>query len=132
MDVFADFATDEEKEVNGVWKEISPGTEVLVARLGNKKYARVLSALVEQHQRVLDLKNEVAEKLSDQIMVEATAQAVLLDWRGDFKFKKTALPYSLENAKTVLAVKDFRALIQKLAGAFDSYRVAQEEAQVKS
>ena len=127
MDVFNDFATDEEKEVNGVWHELGPKAEVLVARAGNRNYARRLSAEFDKNQRVLDLKNEAADKLSEQILISVMAETVLLGWRGEeFKFKGVALPYSLENAKKVLAVKDFRALISRLANETEKYRAAQE------
>lgn len=132
MDVYQDFATDEDKEVNGVWKEVSAGAEALIARSGNKKYARMLAAKVEEHQRVLDLKNEAADTLSDKIMVEVMAETILLGFRGDWKFKGVPQTYSSTSAKLFLTVKDFRHLIGKLSNDFDAYRVKQEEAQVKS
>lgn len=133
LDVFAEFATSEEKELKGVWKEIGPGAEILVGRLGNRNYSRMLGLEVEKHQRTLDLKNDVADKASDQIMIDVMAHTILLGWRGaEFKFKGVALPYSLENAKMVLAVKDFRNLVSKLASDMEAYRAAQEAAVVKS
>lgn len=125
MDVFTAFATDEEKEVNGVWNEIGDGAELLIARSGNRAHSRKLSQLFDRHARALDQKNEASEKLSEQIIIDATAEHVLLGWKK-IKFKGVELPYSIENAKKLLAVKDFRALVSKLAGDIERYRVQQE------
>lgn len=132
MDVFAEFATDEKKETGGIWKRVSPVTELLIARTGNDRYARLLSAKYEEHQRALDLKSEASEQLSKQIMIEVMAETILLGWRGEMKAKGEALTYSVANATRLLGVKDFRALVNRLASDFDSYRAAQEEAVVKS
>lgn len=127
LDVFLEYAVDEAKEVDGVWKDLTATAKVLVARAGNKKYARLLSSEVEKNQRALDLKTEAAEALSDRIMIDVLAQTVLLGWEG-IKFKGQDLPYSRDNAKMLLAVKDFRGVISRLAADFANYRVAQEEA----
>lgn len=131
LDVFAQFAVDEKKELEGVWQEIGGGAKLLIARAGNKKYARMLAREVEKHQRALDVKNEAADELSDRIMVDVLAQTVLIGWEG-IQYKKQALPYSVENAKMLLGVKDFRNLVSKLAGDFEAYRAAQEAELVKS
>jgi hypothetical protein len=126
MDVFAQFATDEKKEVEGVWVDIGDGAELLIARAGNKKYARLLGSEVEKHQRALDAKGDASDELSERLMVGVFASTILLGWRGDFKFKGEALPYTNENARKVLGVKDFRAFVAKLSNDIDAYRAAQE------
>lgn len=131
MDVFAAYATDEKKELEGVWSDIGDGAQLLVARAGNRKYARLLGSQIEKHQRALDTKNDAADELSDKILAEVMAQTVLLGWKN-IKFKGSELSYSVDNAKMLLAVKDFRSLVSRLSNDFDSYRVAQEEAQVKT
>lgn len=131
MDVFQQYATDEKKEVEGVWVELNDkGAKVLVARAGNKKYARMFSREYERHQRALEAKNDAADDLSDKVTIEIMAETILLDWQG-LTFKGELLPYSKENARKLLSVKDFRVHITKLSNDFDSYRVAQEEAAVK-
>ncbi len=127
MDVYTAFATDEEKEISGVWHQIGDGAEILVARAGNRAYTRKLTTMFDKNQRALDQKNEAADKLSDQILIDAAAEHLLLGWRG-IQFKGVELTYSVENAKKLLAVKDFRALVNRLANDFESYRVRQEEA----
>lgn len=132
MDIFKTFGTDEAKENEGVWCEIGSGTKLLVARSGNRKYTRMLAKLVEQNQRALDTKDDAADQLSDQILIDVMAQTILLGWEGvEFKGTK-ALPYSAENAKKLLAVKDFRKLVAKLADDFDNFRAAEEQELGKS
>lgn len=128
MDVYQQFATDEKKENEGVWVAIGDGAELLVARSGNRKYSRLLAAAIEKHQRALDLKDDAADKLSDQIMIDVMAESILLGWKGPFSFKKVDVgAYSVSGAKTLLAVKDFRGYVSKLSNEFDSFRVAQDE-----
>lgn len=133
MDVFAQFATDETKEADGVW--VSLGREddpkapaILVARSGNKKYTKLITRQVEKHQRALDLKNDAADDLSDQLMIEVMATTILLGWRN-IEFKGQSLTYSIDNAKMLLGVKDFRKLVARHSDDVESYRVAQEAAQ---
>jgi hypothetical protein len=128
MDVFQQYATDEKKEVEGVWVDLNDkGARVLVARAGNKKYARLFSREYEKHQRALESKTDEADALSDKLVVEIMAEAILLNWEG-LSFKGQSLPYSKENARKLLGVKDFRTHISKVSNDFDAYRVAQEQA----
>lgn len=130
LDIFAAYATDESLENNGTWMELG-GAEFLIARSGNRKYARSLTKDVNRHQKTLDLKNDAADDLSVLIMIDTMAETVLLDWKNvGYKGKK--LPYSKDNAKMLLAVKDFRVQIMKLADDVDAYRVKVEEEQAKN
>lgn len=125
MDVYQQYATDEVKELEGVWRDVGD-SKVLVARAGNRKYARLLGELVESNQAALDAKTDASAALSDKIMIDVAAQTVLLGWTNVTFKSKDPLPYSVENARTLLAVKDFRQLISKLSNEFEAYRAAQE------
>jgi hypothetical protein len=143
FDVFEQFATDETLELEGVWQPVGGGAaEVLVARSGNKKHSRLLSREVEKNQAALDAKTDEADKLSDQIMADVMAQTILLGWRTPQKdgaaplptlrFKGDDLPYSVANARTLLAVKDFRALIGRLSNEMEKYKLVREEQAAKN
>lgn len=125
IDLFEQFATDENLEVSGTWVEYGEA-KFLVARLGNRKYAKKLTAAVERNQKLLDRKDDAAEALSDKIMIDTLAETILLGWEG-VKFKGVDLPYSVENAKMVLGLKDFRREIMKMAEDMEAYKVKQEE-----
>lgn len=133
MDVFKQYATDEVKESDGVW--VSLGREddpqapaILVARSGNKKYTKLITQLVEKNQRALDLKNEAADELSDQLMIHVMALTILLGWRN-IEFKGQPMAVTVDNGKLLLSVKDFRKLVAKHSDDIEHYRVAQEVAQ---
>lgn len=130
LDIFESFATDETAEVNGTWHEFN-GAKFLIARSGNRNYAKKLTALVERNQKLLDRKDEAAETLSDQIMIDVLAETILLGWEG-VGFKRKPLPYSVANAKTLLAVKDFRREVMRLADDVAQYRAQLEEEQAKN
>ena len=121
MDLFTSFATDENAELNGAWRDIGQGASLLVARAGNRHYAKALTLAVEQNRPILETRGEVAEEKSDEIMVGVLADTILLGWKG-VKFKGKDFPYSKENARTVLKMRDFRALVQRLADEAEAYR----------
>lgn len=125
FDVFAEYATDTALENEGTWMELGEA-KFLIARSGNKNYTRQLTRAVERHKKLLDRKDDAADKLSDEIMVNVLAETVLLGWEG-VAFKGEALPYSVDNAKKLLGIKDFRRQIMELADDFDAFKVAMEK-----
>lgn len=129
LDIFAKYATDESLENNGAYRDIGGGVRLLVARAGNKRYAKRLTALYEANRQVLDLQDDVAEAKSDEIMVQVMAETVLLGWDGPLAFKGEILPYSVENAKLLLAVKDFRRMVADMSNEMEAYKAKEEARQ---
>lgn len=128
LDIFEQYATDESLENNGTWFEIGGGAKVLVARSGNRAYTKYLTKEVQRYQRTLDREDDVAGVKSDEIMTEAMARHILLGWEG-IKFKGEPLVYSFENAKKLLALKDFKRDVLKFADDMDAYKLKQEKEQ---
>lgn len=132
LDIFKQFAVDESKETEGAWISLTPETKLLVARAGNRNYARLLAKLVEQHRSQIDSNDEaVSEEVTEMIMTEVMAKSILLGWEGVL-YKGEELPYSPETAKQLLALKDFRKQVAQFADNFDNYRAQSEEATVKN
>ncbi len=131
LDIFAQFATDESLEDNGAWFEIGGGASVLVARSGNRKYAKMLTKEVERNKKVLDLNDDAADKKSEEIMIAVIAETILLGWK-DVVFKGEALEYSVANAKKLLAVKDFRKAIGQFADDVSAFKFKEEVEQGKA
>lgn len=127
MDIFAEYATDDALENEGTWMELGDA-KFLIARSGNKNYTRKLSKAVERHKKQLDRKDDAADKLSDQIMIDVVAETILLGWEG-VSFQKAPLVYSVDNAKKLLAIKDFRRQIMELADDFEAFKVKEEAEQ---
>lgn len=124
LDIFEQFAVNETRENEGTWMEMGDA-EFLIARSGNKNYARMLTKAVERHKRALDRKDDAADKLSDQIMIDVVAKTILLDWKG-VGYQGKELPYSEANAKMLLGIKDFRRQILELADDFDAFKAVEE------
>lgn len=146
-DVFAQYATDPKLELEGVWNDIGPAQRTLpngapdpasiprvkVARSGNKRHGRIVSQLYEANKSTLELKNDAADAKGEEITVESMAKAILLDWEN-LAFQKVALPdgWDYDNAKKMLAVKDFRELINRFSVDFTKYKMFQEAADAKN
>jgi hypothetical protein len=131
IDLFAEFATDTNAEVNGIYVPYK-GVEFLIARAGNRKYGRALSEAVTKNQIKLDLKDDAADALSDKLMAEVLAKTILLGWKGEINFKGEPLAYSYENAVKVLMLADFRVLISKLADDRAAFRDQSMDDKVKN
>lgn len=132
VDIFSVFAVDEKAEQEGRWVEYGGGVSFLVARAGNSKYNRLLSSQYKRNKVALEAKGEAAEALSDSLMVEVMSKTILLGWKGEIKLKGEALEYSVDNAKKLLAVKDFRRYITTLSEDFESFKAEQEADEAKN
>lgn len=141
MDIFRQFAADPVKEVEGVWEVLGtdPKTQkvarILVARSGNKRHSKVVTQLYESNRSTLELKNDAADAKGEEITIDSMAKGVLLGWEGlEFDGEKLAdskdmTPEDrLVAARKLLAVKDFRALVQKKAEDFAKFKAYQDEA----
>ncbi len=131
LDIFAQFATDETLEENGTWFQIGGGARVLVARSGNRKYGKMLTKAVERNKKALDLNDDAADKLSEEIMISVLAETILLGWE-DISFKGEVLEYNIANAKKLLAVKDFRKAIAQFADDVSAFKFKETEEQGKA
>jgi hypothetical protein len=125
-DFFKQFASDEKMEIEGRWVDHDTETSFLVARSGNKHFNRLFTKLYQKNKVVLESKGDAAEAKSDEIMIETFAKTILLGWKGKVEFDGKDLSYSVENAKKLLALKDFRRVIASYADDFDSFKVVQE------
>lgn len=125
IDLFNEFATNAEAEEHGVWQDFAPGVKFLVARSTNKHYSRALTKAFEKNRTVLSRTTDAAEAMSEDIMIGVIARTILLDWQG-VVYQGKALDYSFENARTLLAHKDFRRWIMGKAEDLDSFKAVQE------
>lgn len=120
MDIFATYAVNEDLENNGTWVEMGDA-RFLVARAGNKAYSKMFTKEYERNQRALDRKDAAADELAERLMVKVIAKTILLGWEN-VKFNGVDMPYSVENAEKLLAIKDFRRDVMKMADDFDAYK----------
>lgn len=130
LDIFSQYATNETAENEGVWVPHGDA-KFLVARAGNRKYVKQLQSAVEKNQKLLDKKDDAADKLSDKIMIDVMADTILLGWE-DVGFKGETLDYTKDNAKMLLAVKDFRREVAKWSDDINLFKAEKEQEQEKN
>lgn len=134
IDLFAAFATNETLEKEGTLTQIKGAGDTLfrIARAGNKNYARMIQKLVKQNRAVLDSKGDAAENKSDEIFVDVFAKTILLGWEGNVSIQGKATPYSLEAAKTLLRLKEFRAVVSQVSEDMENFKTVKEDEDVKN
>jgi hypothetical protein len=124
MDLFS-LVTDVKLENQGTWVTYGDAS-FLVARSGNKRYNRRMSDAYKANRVVLELEDDSSDAMSEQIFSDVIANTILLDWKG-VSWKGAPLDYSVENAKMVLlASRDFRNIIARMADDIENYRVKVE------
>ena len=128
LDIFTEFATDEYLENSGAWHTVNGGARLLVARAGNRQYAKALTAAVERDRKILDAEDDAADARSETIMVDVLADTVLLGWEG-VAFKGEELSYSAANARKLLKIRDFRRLVTQLSEDSAAYKAKLEVVQ---
>jgi hypothetical protein len=135
MDIFAQFATDPNLELEGVWVDIGPADKdgkvprLKIARSGNKRHGRIISQQYEASKSLLELKNDASDAKGEEITIDAMAKAILLDWQNlSYKGVPVKDGWNYEQAKTFLAHRDFRDLVNKHSNEFKLYQAAQDKA----
>jgi len=128
------FATNKNKEVDGIWHDLGDGLSVLVARARNTKYIAELRLRMKPYQNRLQRNDSTMEEIAEKVITEVMAKTILLDWKGMENDGKK-FPYSYENCVAVLSDKkytDFRELIEGLADDMSAYRDEEKDSIVKN
>ena len=134
IDLFAAFATDNKLEQDGVETEL-PGcgdVKFIVAREGNSSYSKLLQKQVKQNRAVLDSKGTSAEAKSNEIMADVMSKTILLGWDRPLMFKGEMLSYSIPNARKLLELKEFRAVVSSVSADLEKFKVVKDEEEGKS
>lgn len=133
VDIFAEFATNEALENEGVWVPFKGDVEFLIARAGNKAYNKALALQYKKNKALLDANSDASEAKSEEIMVDVAARHVLKGWKGTVTHKGENLgAYSIEGAKRLLALKQFREWVMAQASEFSQYKAVQEDESAKN
>ena len=136
MDIFAAYATDEAREVDGAVVFLTSGTNpavdpwIKVARANNMAYAKAVSVGYEKLQadkKLLRLTEDQMEIRAKNLMIDVVADTILKAF-GNLEFQGTVAPQGRDAHLMFLRVKDFRELVMSHAMNVDLYRVEQKEA----
>lgn len=133
MDLFKQFATDENLEIEGRWVPLNAETEFKIARAYNKQFSRMFQREFKVNRLALEAKGEAAEKLADDIMCNVMAKTILMGWKGPLSINGEDLSkYSEENAVKALKLKEFRAWVNRHAEDAAAFKVHQDEEDEKN
>lgn len=133
-DLFSAFATDESVEQEGTKTQLPNAGDTLfiIARMPNKHYSKLIQKQVKMNRAVLDSKGDAAEKASDNILINVMAKTVLLGWEGEISYKGKKYAYSEEAAKMLLAHRDFRDTVSKVASDMETFKLVKDEEDEKN
>lgn len=127
---FAKLKSDPIREQEGAWIELGDGAAILVARMGNPAYEKCLRRLRRPLQSAIRAKTVTDDQIL-KIVIRASAEFILLDWRGMFEDGKP-LAYSVDVAERILTeVKDFREMVYGFAADAEIYRQEETEEDAK-
>lgn len=132
VDIFNDFAVNETAALDGVWVPYRGDIEFCIAKNGNKNFRKQAQVVFKRHGRMLEQGGEVAEAKSRELMIDLMAKTILIGWKGTVMFQGTALEYSVENAKKLLAVDGFRDWVDAQAKDEAQYKAVKDEEDEKN
>lgn len=101
--------TDPTLERDGVWVAIRYGVEVKVARAGNPRAEAWRARLAPEDRRLLDNPSlfKGREERIIELLTDAIAETMLLDWRGVEDDDGEPLPYSPAEGKKAMQEYDW-------------------------
>lgn len=137
MNIFKKFMTDPQKENEGSWIEIGDGARLLIARAGNENYKAYYRKISAPHKtkfrRSFDILNDPElNNLADEMMIDAMANTILLGWEGIKDQNNADIPFSIQNARKLLEIKDFRFYVYDLAGDIENFKAVEQEESEKN
>lgn len=123
-DLLSLYATDVEKENQGVWTDdLGGGLRLKVARLRNPNFKQLYAKLTKPYERQIRART-LDEVTENRILNQCLSKTVLLDWEN-LTLAGQILEYSTENALKVLndpRLQDFRDLVVDLASDAQFFR----------
>jgi hypothetical protein len=133
--IYEAFETDTDAEKDGQWVTgIREGMDVLVARFGNERYRKSFQRRIKPYRQQFDRDALPEEKLIE-ITVEAMADGILLNWRGDGFVDRSgeAMSYTREAAVTLLNdLPEFRDEVLGISREFETFRKHVDEEAAKN
>jgi len=121
LDLKKTYATDKEKEIEGVWEDFGDGCRIKIARAGNPNYEKEFQRLIKPHRKALR-RNSLSNDVAKELYAKCMARAIVLDWEGLEEDGKD-IPYSVENAERILLqYPDLSQHIQEISESAETFR----------
>lgn len=117
------YGTDQKKVLDGVWKDIAliPGMRVKIAKAGNTEASKLVRALYKPYSRMLAAGQELPREKEDEINNIVLSKTILKDWEGVPSTDGSEIPFSYENAMTLLGNKNLAALKEEIMQHADDF-----------
>lgn len=110
----------------GTWAEYNGG-EFLIAHAGSLRFQRALSRLQKPHRRKME-KGEMDPADSRKLLIQALAEAILLDWKGVKNSAGEDVAYSVKSAITALTNDPaFREFVMEFSAEMENFRKEEAE-----
>lgn len=132
MNLYRQFKTDEQKEVDGVWVPLTATARVKIARMGNARYKECIKRLTAPY-RQSGVSADIPDEIYQQLARETAAETILVDWDGIEDQDGKALPYSKKAALDAINdLKDFYVLVMSVAHDMERFKVTAQAALEKN
>jgi hypothetical protein len=128
-----EFKTDDGLEVDGVWVDLgdSDKTQLLIARIGNPQFNRVLRAKMKPFRNLIQ-RDKLPVETQETMLTETMADTILLDWKN-LKLDGKVIKFSKAKALELMtSLKDFRELVTEIANSMETFRLDEEEEDTKN
>lgn len=113
MDI-SNFDVSDSLSIEGQWVPIGRNARLKIARMNNERYRKYIKTKTKPYQSAIRA-GTVDDELMIEIVVQAMARTILLDWEG-LTENKAPIPYTVEKAEELLRNKEpFRELVASLA-----------------
>lgn len=108
------FDVNDTLSLEGQWVPIGKTASLKIARMNNENYREFVKKKTKPFRSAIRA-GQVDEELMTEIIIQAVARHILLDWKGITE-NKEELAYNTANAERVLRDKEpFRDLVMSLA-----------------
>lgn len=122
---FSTLKTDPLLEKQGVWKRMKDA-EFLIGGQNSPKYQRGLRRHAA-NESATKVKND--PETQDRILIEAIADGILLDWRGNVELNGEKLTCTRENKIKILSIHAFRAWVSEQMQEIENFQAAEAKAE---
>jgi tRNA splicing endonuclease len=121
------FSTDKKLEEDGAWVEVNGlyGLKIKVRRLRSDASLKAYERLVRETygEGKLRTPKDINPDQSLDILKQQLAEAVLIDWQNLRDTESGELiPYSVETARELMDINDFREFVYQAANERDTFR----------
>lgn len=122
----SEFDVSDTLSVEGRWVDIARGAKLRIARMNNEKYRDFIKKKTKPYRSAIRA-GSVDEDLMTEIIIQAMARHILLDWEGITE-KGSTLAHTVETAERILRDKEpFRELVASLASDQQLFQEAEVE-----